>query len=112
MVDMHLRKDVLYVWCSFTMIFNLAYFFIDTTGIIHLWIVNTQILSFKLDHQAAERKEKAKEEKRQKKEKERQKRREEKRREKLKRMMSPRARFLVNTLVSYSFSFFIHDAAY
>lgn len=82
MVEMKLRKDVLYVWCSFTMIFNLVYFFIDTT-----------------DHQAAERKEKVKEEKRQKKEDERKKKKEEKRKEKLAKMMSPRTRLLVNSLI-------------
>ena len=108
MVDMHLRKDVLYVWCSFTMIFNLAYFFIDTTGkylplfslltnCIYLFVY---LFMYIIDHQAEEAKEKAKEEKRQKKEDERKKKQAEKRKKKLEKMMSPRARFLVNTLVS------------
>jgi len=82
MVDMHLRKDVLYVWCSFTMIFNLGYFFIDNT-----------------DHLEEERKEKAKEEKRVKKEDEKKKKQAEKRKKKLDKMMSPRTRFIVNTLI-------------
>jgi len=82
MVDMHLRKDVLYVWCSFTMIFNLVYFFIDAT-----------------DHQAEERKEKAKEERRQKKESERKKKKAAKRKEELEKMMSPKMRLFVNTII-------------
>jgi len=89
MVEMHLRKDVLYVWCSFTMIFNLVYFFIDST-----------------DHQAEERKEKAKEEKRQKREDERKKRKAEKRKKELEKMMSPKMRLLVNTLI-YLFLFLV-----
>jgi len=82
MVELHLRKDVLYVWCSFTMIFNLAYFFVDNT-----------------DYKEAERKEKLKEEKKQKKEEERNKKKAEKRKKKLEKMMSPKTRMIVNTLI-------------
>jgi len=86
MVDITLRKDVLYVWCSFTMVFNLFFFFFDNT-----------------DHQEEERKEILKEEKKKKKEEERRKKESEKRKRKLEKMMSPATRKIVNTIIYIAF---------
>ena len=48
MVDITLRKDVLYVWCSFTMVFNLVYFFFDTRGMRFAQYNDTVISCFSL----------------------------------------------------------------
>jgi len=82
MVDITLRKDVLYVWCSFTMIFNLLWFFFDEK-----------------DYQEEKRKEDEKEERRKKKEEERKKKEADKRKKRLDRMMSPATRRIVNFFI-------------
>jgi len=86
MVDITLRKDVLYVWCSFTMVFNLIYFFFDNR-----------------DYQEEKRKEEEKEERRRKKEDEKKKKQAEKRKERLDKMMSPGKRRIVNGLIYLAF---------
>jgi len=62
MIEIHLRRDVLVLWLSLTMVFNLVYLFLDDTP-----------------HQENEEKEREKEERKRLKEEERQKKKDEKR---------------------------------
>jgi len=79
MVNIYLRQDVLYVWCTFTMIFNIVYFFLDTT-----------------DHKSEEERERRKEERKQKRDEEKRQKEAEKRKKKLDDMMDPKTRRLAN----------------
>jgi len=87
MVDIALRKDVLYVWCSFTMIFNLVYFFFDDK-----------------DYQEEKRREDEKEERRRRKEEARKLKEAEKRKKRLESMMSPGKRRVVNAFIYLAFA--------
>eukprot|EP01112_Ceratiomyxa_fruticulosa_P012136 TRINITY_DN3347_c0_g1_i2.p1 TRINITY_DN3347_c0_g1~~TRINITY_DN3347_c0_g1_i2.p1 ORF type:complete len:277 (-),score=69.68 TRINITY_DN3347_c0_g1_i2:40-870(-) len=89
MIDVSLRRDVLWLWLSLTMVFNLIYFLVDDTN-----------------YQEAEEKERLREERKQRKEEERRKRREEKEKKKLDERkkkrdekMGPVLKWIINSLI-------------
>lgn len=77
-----IRHLALYLWCSFTMIFNIIFLFVDDTNYIE-----------------KEAKENRKEEKRRKKEEEEKKRKEEKLKKKIESMMSPTTKKIVDSVL-------------